>query len=47
MQNGRLNSTAITALVLAAGGELGLTTISAATWGWAALSGVLYYALAF
>ena len=28
-------------------GELGLTTISPASWGWAALSGVLYYALAF
>jgi drug/metabolite transporter (DMT)-like permease len=31
----------------ARGGDLGLTTISPATWGWAALSGVLYYALAF
>jgi len=31
----------------ARGGDLGLATISPATWGWAALSGVLYYALAF
>jgi drug/metabolite transporter (DMT)-like permease len=31
----------------ARGSDLGLTTISPATWGWAALSGVLYYALAF
>jgi drug/metabolite transporter (DMT)-like permease len=29
------------------GEAVGLTTISLATWGWAALSGVLYYALAF
>jgi drug/metabolite transporter (DMT)-like permease len=29
------------------GGDLGLTTISPASWGWAAVSGVLYYALAF
>jgi drug/metabolite transporter (DMT)-like permease len=28
-------------------GAVSLTTISAASWGWAALSGVLYYALAF
>ena len=29
------------------GGDLGLMTISPTTWGWAAVSGVLYYALAF
>ena len=32
---------------MGAWGDLGLTTISPAIWGWAALSGVLYYALAF
>ena len=31
----------------ARGEAVGLTTISLASWGWAALSGVLYYALAF
>jgi drug/metabolite transporter (DMT)-like permease len=31
----------------ARGGDLGLTRIGPAIWGWAALSGVLYYALAF
>jgi drug/metabolite transporter (DMT)-like permease len=31
----------------ARGNGLGLTAISPATWGWAAISGVLYYALAF
>jgi drug/metabolite transporter (DMT)-like permease len=31
----------------ARGSDFDLTTISLATWGWAALSGVLYYALAF
>lgn len=31
----------------ARGEAVGLTTISLATWGWATLSGVLYYALAF
>jgi drug/metabolite transporter (DMT)-like permease len=38
---------AIWPLEWARGGDLGLTTISLASWGWAALSGVLYYALAF
>src|SRR5262249_392720 len=38
---------AIWPVELVAGGDLSLTTISLATWGWAALSGVLYYALAF
>jgi drug/metabolite transporter (DMT)-like permease len=38
---------AIWPLEWARGGVLGLTTISSASWGWAALSGVLYYALAF
>jgi drug/metabolite transporter (DMT)-like permease len=31
----------------ARGGDLSLAAISPATWGWAAISGVLYYALAF
>jgi drug/metabolite transporter (DMT)-like permease len=38
---------AIWPLEWAPGADLGLTTISPAMWGWAALSGVLYYALAF
>jgi drug/metabolite transporter (DMT)-like permease len=38
---------AIWPLEWARGGDFGPTTISPASWGWAALSGVLYYALAF
>jgi drug/metabolite transporter (DMT)-like permease len=38
---------AIWPLEWARGSDFGLTTISPASWGWAALSGVLYYALAF
>jgi drug/metabolite transporter (DMT)-like permease len=38
---------AIWPLEWARGGAVSLTTISPASWGWAALSGVLYYALAF
>jgi drug/metabolite transporter (DMT)-like permease len=38
---------AIWPLEWARGGGLDLTTINLATWGWAVLSGVLYYALAF
>jgi drug/metabolite transporter (DMT)-like permease len=38
---------AIWPLEWARGEAVGLTTISLASWGWAALSGVLYYALAF
>jgi drug/metabolite transporter (DMT)-like permease len=38
---------AIWPLEWASEGAVSLTTISPASWGWAALSGVLYYALAF